>query len=395
MTVVYLIYVAGHGRGGHFYSLLETAEKVGKQIDVTIVSIGVRKSPVLDKFDGNYLHFEDRGLFKTLCALSILAREKGFTTIHAFDTRAFLFARLMSIKENLPLVLTKCGGPNPDRYFPYHSKIVLFSQENKEYFEEKYKFQNADFSVIANRVEISRRGQDQSRIDELKSILKPGVPVILRINRIGSTYEKSIKQGINLVKNLAENGVETQLLVIGVVEDQDAFERLVESVEENVTFVTDERYTVRASELIDIADIVIGTGRGFMEAALLGKTMLSPTENLSLPMLVTKDRIAKVFAKNFSQRYETDLSSEQVLSEIRSLLTGTLDQSELVDVTDFAEENFSSAKIFEKYIPVYQNAEPAKLNIFDLLKHVFTLSRARTTARNLIKRVSYEVFDRR
>src|SRR5690554_4915605 len=116
MKIVYVIYVGGHGRGGHAYSLLETATQVGNKLDIAIVSIGLNKSPVLERADDKYFHIKDQGVFKTVKCLFELIDKNRFTIIHAFDTRSFLYARLVSIKSNLPLLLTKCGGPNPKRY---------------------------------------------------------------------------------------------------------------------------------------------------------------------------------------------------------------------------------------------------------------------------------------
>src|SRR5690606_9589504 len=99
MKILYLVYVAGHGRGGHIYSLLETATQLSKEVDTIIVSIGSNRSPVLESFGEKYIHFENQGLMTTIGRLYSFIREEGITLLHAFDVKAFFYARLLSIRS--------------------------------------------------------------------------------------------------------------------------------------------------------------------------------------------------------------------------------------------------------------------------------------------------------
>lgn len=387
MKVLYLIYVAGHGRGGHFYSLLETANKISEHKEVVIVSLGVNRSPVFEKSPEKYIHIEDEGLVRTTKRLVEVARQEKAGLIHSFDIRAFLFARLVSLFTGFPLLLTKCGGSNPKRYFPYHSDIVLFSPENHVWFKEKEKFKKTNTPVIANRVDIDPSRQDLIRIAELRQYLVPDTPVILRIARIGTGYEKSILQGIRLTERLNASGVSVQFLLIGAIQDECVFNNLMEFSGDNVKIITDDRFTINASELINVADVVIGTGRSFMEAALLNKVMLSPASNLSLPVLAITGRVENIFKVNFSERYKADITDEEAFSELHALFRGSAGLSGNSSIAIFSDCNFSSKRLYEKYKPVYEAARPAKFSPFDLMRHWWHVSGIKSRVKSLFKNV--------
>lgn len=117
MKVCYLITTLGHGRGGHFYDLRTTAEALSRRLECVILNVGVCASPVIDSASVRSHNVWCNGFDVLRQSSRILARE-GADVIHAFDARVVFLAGALSAMHRKPLVLTKCGGPNPKWYYP-------------------------------------------------------------------------------------------------------------------------------------------------------------------------------------------------------------------------------------------------------------------------------------
>ncbi|MGP4865178.1 glycosyltransferase [Psychrobacter sp. T6-5] len=382
MKVVYFITASKEGKGGHYHSLNETAKIFNKYEDIEIISIGVNRSPVLDHFDDKYTHLTFKNILSTSLRALEIVRKKKPDVLHAFDINSFYYARIISIITNTPVLITLCGGKNP-KFFPFSHEIVLYSLENLKFIEKKNKFKESNLSLIPNRASATQ--QNNSNIEDIKRNLKTDFPIVLRIARFSSLHEDSILQSIKLVEFLRNEGVETQLLVVGYVKDKKIFEDLSKYQSEYITFITDEKYTVKASQLIDIADFVVGTGRGFMEAALLGKTMLAPTSNIKTPIVVNQENVSLVSDTNFSNRYFEKRPEKLIMDEILK----TFSSKDKENLIDFAKENFSSEKIYDKYLPIYLRAKTAKILPLDIAYQIAIIIRPKEKLRSVFKKFRY------
>lgn len=371
MKILYIIYASRDGRGGHYHSLYETAKSVSKYENIKVLSIGINPSPVLDKLGENYLHLQVNSLFLGIKDLLGIVKKEKPDVIHTFDNPSFFFGRIASLLTKTPILHTKCGGGNPGKYFPYCKDIVLYSFENMKYFKENKKFKQSNLHMIPNRVNINKSDQDLIRISKIKKFLSKDDVSILRISRISSVYEKSIKQAINLTLKLVEDGHKIKLFIIGVVQQEDIYNELLKYQSDNIIFLVENEYTVKASALIDFADIVLGTGRSFMEAALLGKTMLVPCSNLDFPILVTSENINSFFSMNFSPRIFSDMTNEESYNEIENVVFNNNFKGN--DLLGFSKDNFSSDLIYEKHLMVYRKSAPEKLRFIDFLLHLYAI----------------------
>lgn len=384
MRIVYFITTNDFGVGGHFYSLAETAFQLSKHESVFIVSIGSKPSPILkSQFKDNYHNITKKGIFAIVKELLRMDVIKNGDLFHAFDIHAFYFAKLVSLKKKTPLLLTRCGGPNP-RYFPFNEHIVLYSYENREYLASQNKFKNSNFYVIPNRVRPPL--QDTKAIAELRHALKKQHPVILRIARVSPLHEQSIQQSITLVKKLNAAGLSYQLVIIGVIQNQEIFERLKLLEDDNVSFITEGKYTTQASRLLDVADIVIGTGRSFMEAAIIGKKVLVPTRNLSIPEFVSEGNIDIISKLNFSPRYSSKLNDNQAFEDI---LMGHSDVHNFVQ--EYAKRHFDSERIYSLHAPVYKDVLSSKYGfyIFDFLIHTAYILEIKSRIKHLARKILF------
>jgi len=347
MKIVYLITALGHGRGGHFFDLATIAEEARRQGHfVTVVVVGRMASPVFKNAHYEVLFVPCSGwnIFFTIGRLFHLIGRRQVDIYHAFDPSSFAFSRLLSYWSGTRSILTKCGGPNPTGlYYPIPDVLIVFSNENLDYFKRRELYRHTEIPLIPNRV-----GRYESPQENDMAILREtagGNKVFLRISRINRIYRRSLEQSITLIRELQALDKPVALFIIGVVEDQAVYhEMLTASSGSPVFFFTEDSFTTNASRFIGIADFVVGVGRGLMEAASLGKVLLSPIENGDIPVLISDKTLTTLFDTNFSGRASVpDFRKEKELNSIVELLD---------DKAAFERQQEFSHHIFSEYFDV-------------------------------------------
>lgn len=354
MKVLFIISTCGPGQGGHHYSLRTLVTALHGKVQCTVVTIGLTVSAALKdtSFTALFVPFSGVNAWSAFRKLREILREEKPDVIHAFDELAMFFARVLAGSSRLPLILTRAGGANPTKYYPYTKHLILFSKENEEYFRSQAKYRDTSFYVLPNRV--LDVGQDPIRIIELKKMLRPDAITFLRIGRVDAYLDIAL-QAIRLVNELNARGVRAQLVIIGGIQMRNSHSKLEAAGKEHTVIVTDSHFTRNASELIDIADFVVGTGRGLMEAATRGKIILAPLMNGRYPVLVNEDTFADLFRTNFSPRgvvpdHDDTKGLEQILSVCAS-------EKERTRAREFslamAESYFRIDSVIDLYVNMY------------------------------------------
>ena len=369
---MYVINAASNGIGGHFYSLKSTVEAIGQSAQCVIVNIGKAKSPAINAIDSQiyniiYSHYNPVGTF---LGLAKIVKSEQPDVIHAFDMDSLFYVNIISHYYKKPYITTLCGGPNPT-FFPKVKNLIVFSNENKNFFEKNPKYNNSNIYHIPNR--IWRPTQDYNIIDEIRRKLDPKAHIFLRIARMSSFHKDSILQSIALVNALNKENICSQLVVVGSIQERDVYEEIVKETGENVILLTDERYTINASKLIDISEVVIGTGRGFMEGASIGKIMLCPSNHSEYPVLVTKDNLSSLFDNNFSIRsFDNSSANSNNFSALVQVLQNDELRSDLKNyMRQISQECFEIEPLLDKYMNIYQKLEyDPKIDVFDSFVHL-------------------------
>lgn len=359
------------GQGGHYHSLRSTAEFVGESFDIKIFIIG---NNTCLPIENSGLPFEKiphkYNFYKSSKVLKKKIMEGGFTVVHSFDIKADLFARIVSTKLKLPKINTKCGGKSPSKFYPFQKNLIIYSGEDLNYFSNEKKFADSNIYLIPNRTRSIQN--DDARIQGLKQ-QSEGKLVLMRICRIGAYYKKTLIQTVNLYNELKKRGISLELFIIGKLESQEILDELKTLVEgdKDAKFITDNHYTSSASQLVDFADMVVGTGRSFMEAASKGKIMLTPTKGSQFPALVDSNNFDSFFNSNFSERnYFKDFNEENNLKKIAEILT---DEAKLKSGKEFSTKmfdlHFNLETQREKYADIYNNILYSKEPSSDILLH--------------------------
>ncbi|WP_018526593.1 hypothetical protein [Alkalispirochaeta alkalica] len=375
MKVLYLISCFGHGRGGHFYSLRATAQEMSQHVEVSVLSIGTSVSPVLNDLDCYTSIFLSKFCWRSVRKVLAQIKNENAQVLHSFDSGAYFFARLSSLATALPVIHTKCGGPSPKRFYPKVKDLVLYSVEDVRFFSSSQRHKHTSLHHIPNRV--ASITQDSEAIERLRSRLDPGATIFLRIARFSSSHKHSIMGSVGLVQELNDRGHRAQLVVIGAIQDVDVFEEACRTASDDVMFITDDEYTTNASRLIDIADYVIGTGRGAMEAAVLGKIVLAPVANSVIPVLLTEECIQTCFEYNFSPRTPIETDPDSAIKAIAELIESEkIRTSQRAFLMAFSKRHFLISSVAHKYHSLYQKARKCGLQPLDIALHL-VLSRRR------------------
>ncbi len=384
MKILFFISVHGHGRGGHFHSLNHISMKIGEEHDVKIISFGPGKSDIIESNPHFLRHINFKGLdfFKLRKIIKQETRIFNPDIFHCFDVGSYNIIRLIIPSNKNILVLNKCGGPNPI-HFPYVKNLILFSIENYEWFKKQSKFKSTNVRLIPNRVKSLQLNTDFVPIEK-----NPEEFVFMRICRIGHMYKKSIQDSINLISKLLEaNLINIKFYLIGVVQDPDVFEELKnhELVKSgHMIILTESLFTNEASKMLYLADAVIGTGRGLMEAASLGKPLLAINKNGGIPILLNEMNFNDAFKTNFSERNvfpklnddENIKSIAQIIYDKESYLANSF------FVTQSFEKYFSLEKAKEEYSVAYKQSKTSKRKLFAdlpfILRNIFSFYRSYT-----------------
>jgi hypothetical protein len=343
MKILFFISVKGHGKGGHFNSLNHITKGLSQKIDCKIITLGPGKSNLMENNPNFLKHIKSNGLDFLLKIKEIKQTINNYnpTIIHTFDIEAYNYLRIFLNSIKYKFIVNKCGGPNPIS-FPKVENLVLFSLENLNWFKNQKVFNKTIIHLIPNRTQ-SLENSNQNVIggqNKDKSFFN-----LVRIGRIGTYYEKSFIDSINLIKFYKENGfLKIKLYIIGTIEDENVFQNLKNQVEINslnVTFLNEELYTTNASKMLYLADAVIATGRGLMEASSLGKPLFAIVKNFNMPIIIDETNFDSFYSTNFSERnYLKNINEKEVTSNYINLVN---------DTKNFEEKSNFSKQIFTKY----------------------------------------------
>ncbi len=303
MKILFFISAHGRGHGGHNHSLNHISRALAEKHDISIYSIGPAETQILQRnpFFKGRIYYNGTNLLHLRRKLKGIIKDSSPDIVHCFDKKTYNVVRLFLSSRKTKIVVNKCGGQNPVR-FPFVPNLILFSEENYEWFKQQKKFSSSNIKVIPNRVVPLEMDKKEKPIPEREQSFN-----LVRICRITKYYEKSIQDSFRLLEELnnSDTNRPVHLFLIGNIEDQELYQRIlmhpyVQSGQ--VSFITNPEYTSEASKLLYLADAVIGTGRGLMEAASLGLPILAISSTSKLPVLLNTKGFETALKTNFSER---------------------------------------------------------------------------------------------
>lgn len=367
--IVYIIYTF-QGTGGHYYSLCATAQAMSSRFHVHILNIGNNISPVIanSTIPHSFVPFSGRNIMSVIKEIGQVCREQKADIIHCFDIPSYLVSVFSSCRLTLPIVLTKCGGPilSKDQY-PVAENFIFYNLKEYQLFLNDPRYKGMNLQLIPNRVGLF--DCDQDRVSGLQRELGlQNRKVIVRIGRIAEAYKRTALQCVNLVKDLHAKDPSYYLLLIGNIKDQDVYSCLKSEIEgcDYISILMEDKYTFNAKELIDIADVVVGTGRGFMEACQKGKKMMAPCKNTHYPVVVTSENFDEILANNISERYVRQKEEDSIEDILRLLNNGPSSRI-------WFDNYFSIDTAIDRYEQFYLSLKPTNSHLFSVIRPLLRL----------------------
>ena len=362
--VLYIIYSSTNSSGGgHFYSLDAISKGLSSIIDFKILNLGaVYAKPLRDVDNTYFINLFKFSFFTKIFSVYSFVKEFEPEVIHAFDFNALFIARSISFFYKAKVVYTKCGGGNGSNYIPDADVQILFSKENLDHFH-KYSTTHIPRYLLPNRVNLTKK--DEIHIQNFKEKFNlTDKFILLRISRFNSYYDLSFRQSISLLKQALKYNEDAVLVFVGQIQNEDYFQELQSSVESDlpILFITTDVYTKKASRLIDVADVVIATGRGAMEACSLNKTVFCPLKNTNLPILLNDESIESLTKTNFSERGKYD---------DRTKIYDFVWENEFkIDTLKYFEKYFKVESVINDYKIIYRQKTTNKFRLGNYLSHL-------------------------
>lgn len=344
MNVLLVITTLGHGRGGHFHDVVTTAEALSRVASVGIVELGVTRSPILARATVRkwYVPADERAPLRMIDRLRYTTSEFRADVLNAFDTTAFAFARTAAALDRRPVVLTKCGGPNPIGRFPIAESMILYSRENFSYFQRQSRHSHTRLALIPQRALAC--GQDERLIEELRGGLDQARPTIVRICRFVPAYTPGLLKLISLIGRLNDTGTPCQGLFIGVPEHRASVAVIRSACAQFCHMVTDERYTAAGARLLSVGTLVAATGRSVMEASALGLPVAVVSDHYDEPILMTAENVESLCEANASPRSVDPSYSRSInLERLRAIMSSD---------SAHREAGHLSKKLFTEYFDI-------------------------------------------
>lgn len=360
-------------KGGHFRSCLTIARSLQRRgAIIKIVNIGVVPSPVfrqeyvdVEYIDINAFNWPLR-LFSMLKVIK--ACPKG-SRILAFDFFSFFIIRTVCFFTKHPFGYFRCGGPN-FKYFPFSRWIFCFSRESYSFFVDR--FPSSFIYLFPNRVE---KRSDQSN-GRLRDILKNNHPIVLRIGRLVANYSAINDVCLNLSRLLNEKNILHNMVFIGYADDynSDDFIRFKRDCDANanVRLLTDPEFTENAARFLSEANLVIGTGRGAMEAVVENRLVAVFSRSHDIPVLLESQEIFEAsLTFNFSLRnnlsnVNCDINKENIIS----LFSNHTYASDVLEFVHSRRKYFDIDEIADEYLSVFARMSyDNEVSLKDYLKH--------------------------
>lgn len=294
--------------GGHIASTYALAREM--QQKGSVIYISAPWGPMAESFISAGLHFIP---CKTLLhgsplhllafpRLALAAKQCGAQLIHAMDYKSLYPAYLAASFLGIPLFFTKAGGVVPSYRIPKMTKVIVFSEELQRGMGEQY----SDFS---GRIELIKERIDTHLFSSGGPlVLSGGYPLRLFM---AMRFEESKRAWLEAVmfgmKKLTERGLAFNLTFAGDGPLRNEFEAAATDIG-RAHFGVDFHFLGAVTNPTDMAklyraaDVVIGHGRGVLEAMACAKPVivLSPGTGATL---VEPGIVGAICEYNFSGRH--------------------------------------------------------------------------------------------
>lgn len=294
------------GFGGHYLSMVETIRS-GIFLQPTVLDLGFSPTPLLDDVRTLFIPYGWFGHGKARLHLRNCLLEAGTKVVFCYDIASYNITRLALARDLIQVVYVKCGGPTLTLYHPKPENLIVYSEEDQIFFSEK--LPGSMLAKIPNRVsetllQNKQVSLSESALNEIEKIAggTEDAEKIVCIARIGHAYEQKIRRAYDYLRSAQEAGRPAVLAIIGSIQHGEIMDRLLNDRPYGALFLSDAFHVDDAGRFLANFDTAITTGRGTIEATLLGLKVLVPFDNGKQLALLTPNNYDRLCRSNFSGR---------------------------------------------------------------------------------------------
>lgn len=321
--------------GGHTRTAVTIARALEKRGHKVIFIVGEGCNPAVIKaagFEMETIRKDWLGRWAGLDArIADIDERYDLHVLHAFDLAPAELNR--ACRPHLEFAYTRCGGWAPPTFPPVRPLIVL-SEELRDGMVPVTGLAAEDIHVIPARVDVSaaEKPVDTALGDAFrrKYGLAEDCHVVLRVARLSPELENGILQGMDAVARLHQEGLNTCFVHIGYAYLQLSKRRVRARLEEInrrcgcTVAVSAQDEAADGAAYVDMADVVLGTGRSAFEAMIRSKPAMVVGDR-GFAGVVREDTVGNIAYYNFSGRnipttLDYDASVTQTADELRKLL---------------------------------------------------------------------------
>lgn len=309
-----ILFVIGYplSQGGHINSVITFSKYlIKKDIAVAILSANGGKVPEFKNIGGVFYSNENRSKFISFFKILKVVFEFKPSIVIFCDYAAlkqYILFCLFTFKKNAFII---AGGEVPSYKLPPFRLIIVFSRELLETLKSKYS--ERKFFLIKERIDT-----DFFKFKE-RSNSKKHLKIFMSM-RIDSSKKKWLDNIFNLVNELNSNSFTLRIAGFGNMFKEYSKKVNQSKLKNSIQLLgrIDDSKLLR--EEYYNADIVIGHGRGILEAMSCGRPVIILGENGELE-LVTNNMIDMAEYYNFSGRHfrqyeQRNYSLKEVLNSV-------------------------------------------------------------------------------
>ncbi len=387
MNKIRILYVFGFpiSLGGHFKSALALAKNlISMGYKVYIMSpggaeemineflyIGAKYFP-LTKITKNYRIPRPLGALKIIR----ICKEHSIDLIHAQDFKSLSSSYLAAIILKSGFVFTRAGGPVNENFPPSRIKSIFYSQELKDGMTKRYGLISKNIILIRARIDMNIYKCSKVNKEFLNKYDLPsfGTRIVMatRLNHVKLPWLNTLFKFAEQISS-EKNGI--KIIIAG---DGPLFSNLKEHATKInqkskggliIHMIGPVLRSDEMNQLYNYADIIVGNGRGILEAMACRKPAILLGEN-GEGELVNESNVDEIARFNFSGR--NFRKKECRSGELQNLLKNLIEnKEELERASSFSFEyikNHMDASIGANQLTeAYQQALSKKNSFLDYL----------------------------
>ncbi len=366
--------------GGHYRSGLAMAKgliKRGDSVTVIAPSAVPEMKSAYEQAGAEFILLPETGLISKLPSLAgwrkiiEIINQNNIDIIHAMDSVNLARGYRSSVETGKPFFCTEAGANFTTHFPPRKAKVIIFSGEQMEIYRNIYRTPSENVKLIPARIEQEYYHPAQVSEDFISKygLDTEGIKIGIVTRLVESKIHKILSL-IDFADSYRRDGVNVNIYIVG---EGDFREKLqseaakVDNPSAKLHFLGSISDIEEVNFFYNFCDVVMGSGRGIMEAMACRKPVVILGKN-DRAALVGPDNVDLAAYYNFSGRHFRHEENAENISKVLDDICA--DPEKLTDFADFGfdyvREHLAADKGAEKLQDWYLN-KPEKNGFIDFI----------------------------